>query len=145
MLSHWTAMSSLDRMLDDVMGTAIGAATNPRTFDTAVDVRTNADEVLVVCDVPGVKREDLAIDLENHTLTIQGARRFERKEGEKVMLGRAYGSFKRVFALPDDVDEDNLTADLTDGVLTVRLPKQAKAKPRKITIGGAPESGPQNG
>jgi HSP20 family protein len=50
------------------------------------------------------------------------------------MLGRAYGSFHRSYTLPDYVDDENLTARLADGVLTIRIPKQAKAKPKKIQI-----------
>jgi len=52
-----------------------------------------------------------------------------------VVLGRAYGSFKRAFTLPDSVDDANLDAHLADGVLTIRIPKHAQAKPRKIQIG----------
>lgn len=136
MLTTWSAVSTLDRMLDDVMGSAFGTATNARTFEPTIDIRTNEDEIVFVCDVPGVKRDDLEITLESRVLTLTGSRRFERKEGEKVMLGRSYGTFKRAFTLPDHVDEANLTAQLDDGVLTIRIPKQAKAKARKIAILG---------
>ena len=140
MMTTWNAVSTLDRMLDDVMGSAFGAATNARTFEPTIDVRTNDDEIAFVCDVPGMKRDDLEITLENHTLTLQGTRRFDRKEGERVVLGRAYGTFKRVYTLPSYVDEANLTAQLDDGVLTIRIPKHAKAKPRKIAIAGASDA-----
>jgi HSP20 family protein len=74
------------------------------------------------------------VTVENHVLTLKGTRRFETKEDEQVMLGRAYGSFKRAFTLPYYVDDANLDAHLADGVLTIRIPKHAKAKPRKIQI-----------
>lgn len=137
MLTAWDAVSTLDRMFDDVMGSAFGTATSSRTFDPAIDVRASENEVVFVCDVPGLKRDDLEITLENHVLSIKGTRKFEPKEQEQIVLGRAYGSFTRTFALPDTVDEENLSADLADGVLTVRIPKQPKAKPRKIQIGGS--------
>ena len=73
--------------------------------------------------------------VENDVLTVKGTRRFESKEDEQVMLGRAYGAFKRAFTLPDYVDDANLDAHLADGVLTIRIPKHAQAKPRKIQIG----------
>jgi HSP20 family protein len=120
----WNAISPIDRVFDDVMGSVLGTATSPRTFEPAVDVRANDDEVVFLCDV-----------VENHVLTFRGARKFESKDGEQVMLGRAYGSFSRRFKLPDQVDEERLAADLVDGVLTIRLPKLPKAKPKKITIG----------
>lgn len=140
MLTTWDAVSTLDRMLDDVMGSAFGAATNSRKFDSAIDVRASANEIVFVCDVPGVKRDALDITLDNHVLTIKGTRKFEGNDSEQVILGRAYGTFSRAFTLPDGLDEENLEANLADGVLTIRIPKHPAAKPRKITIGATPET-----
>jgi HSP20 family protein len=137
MLTTWDAVSTLDRMFDDVMGSMLGTATNARTFDPSIDVRSSESEVVFVCDAPGVKQEDLEVTVQNHVLTIKGTRRFERNEGEQVMLGRAYGSFTRAYSLPEYLDDANLSANLADGVLTIRIPKHAQAKPRKIQIGNA--------
>ena len=136
----WETVSNLDRFIDDVMGSALGAATNPRTFNPNVDVRASDTEVRVICDVPGVKREDLDITLENRVLTIRGSRSFESNENEQVMLGRSYGEFQRQFALPDSLDDTNLSANLANGVLTVSIPKQPKAQPTKIRIEGDTET-----
>jgi HSP20 family protein len=74
-------------------------------------------------------------------LNIKGTRRFEQtRDNEQVMLGRSYGAFSRAYTLPDGLDEEALSADLVDGVLTIRIPKHPKAKPRRITIG---TSGPK--
>jgi HSP20 family protein len=135
MLNRWDAVSVLDRLFDDVMGSTLGAATTGRTFEPSIDVRANENEIVFECDVPGVKQADLEVTLENHVLTIKGARKFESQEDRKLVLGRAYGSFTRAFTLPEAVDEANLAASLTDGVLTIRIPRQPKAKPRKIEIG----------
>jgi len=135
MLTTWDAVSTLDRMLDDVMGSSFGTATNRRAFEPNIDVRVSANEIAFLCDVPGVKLSDLEVTLENGVLGIKGARSFERQPDEQVMLGRSYGSFSRAFTLPDGLDDENLTASLADGVLTIRIPKQPKARPRKITIG----------
>jgi HSP20 family protein len=135
MLATWNAVSTLDRMFDDVMGSAFGTATNNRTFNPAIDVRTSDTEMVFVCDVPGVKQEDLELTLANHVLTIKGTRKFDSNENEQVMLGRSYGSFSRAYTLPDSLDEDKLSAELADGVLTVRIPRHPKAQPRKIQIG----------
>jgi HSP20 family protein len=135
MLGAWSAVSTLDRMFDDVMGSAFGAATSNRTFNPAIDVHASDTEVALVCDVPGVRQEDLEITLANRVLTIKGTRRFERGETEQVMLGRAYGSFSRAYTLPEALDEEKLAAELADGVLTIRIPKLPKAQPRKIQIG----------
>jgi HSP20 family protein len=134
MLTTWDAVSTLDRLFDDVMGSTFGTATNRQAFDPSIDVRANENEMIFICDVPGMKQEDLEVTVENHVLTLKGTRRFESKEDEQVMLGRAYGAFKRAFALPDYLDDADLDAHLADGVLTIRIPKRAQAKPRKILI-----------
>jgi HSP20 family protein len=127
-------------MFDDVMGSMLGTATSTRTFDLSIDVHASDNEVVFVCDVPGIKQDDLEVTLENHVLTIKGTRKFEGMENEQVMLGRAYGSFSRAYTLPDYVDDANLVASLADGVLTIRVPKQAKAKPKKIQITNGQDS-----
>ena len=136
----WQTVSNVDGFIDDVMGSALGAATNPRTFNPSVDVRASDNEVRVICDVPGVRREDLDIVLENRVLTIKGRRSFETAENERVVLGRSYGEFQRQFVLPDSLDDTNLSASLTNGVLTVSIPKQPNARPTKIRIEGDTET-----
>lgn len=140
MLTTWNAVSTLDRLFDDVMGSAFGTATSTRNFDPAIDVRANDNEVVFVCDVPGMKRDDLEITLANHVLTLKGTRRFDSERNEQVMLGRAYGTFARSYTLPESVDEEHLTANLADGVLTLRIPKTPRAKPRKIDIAGGSDA-----
>jgi HSP20 family protein len=139
MSTAWNAFPMLDRLLDDVMtgvtGTSFGSGGPVRSFTPAMDVRASADEIAIVADVPGIKKEDLEITLEQGVLTIKGQRRYEGAGKDKVWLGRNYGSFERSFTLPDTVDPEHLTADLVDGVLTVRVAQVPKAKPRKITIG----------
>lgn len=135
MLSRWAAVTPRDRNYDDVMGSLAGTAVNARTFTPAIDLRANEHGVVFVCDVPGVKREDIEVLLENHVLTIRGTRRFEGSDDEHVILGRAYGPFTRSFTLPDFLDEGRVTAELADGTLTVRVAKLEAAKPRKIPVG----------
>jgi HSP20 family protein len=134
MLNAWSAVSTFDRMLDDVMGSTFGTATSNLTFDPAIDVRSSDAEVALVCDVPGVRQEDLEITLADRLLTIKGTRRFEGSETQQVMLGRTYGSFSRSYTLPASLDEAKLAAELADGVLTIRIPKVPKAQPRKIQV-----------
>jgi HSP20 family protein len=145
MITNWEAVSTLDRMLDDVMGAAIGAATTARSFNPAIDVHVDDKSVVFTCDVPGMKQSDLELTIENRVLTVKGERKFEGRQTEQILLARAYGSFVRAFTLPDWVDDTNMTADLADGVLTIRVPKHPTAQPRKIPIGvvGAGSDGGQ--
>lgn len=128
MLSAWNAFPMLDRLLD------APPALNP-VFRVPIDVRATENELLFVCDVPGVKREDLEVLVADGTLTIKGHRE-DRTSAERALSDRGFGSFANRFTLPDYVDAQGMTADLADGVLTVRVPKQPKAKPRRIEIGG---------
>lgn len=122
------------RILDDVMTGASGTASTVRSFTPAIDVRANEDEIVFTADVPGLKQDDLEITLDDGVLTIKGQRRYEGNDKDKVWLGRSYGTFSKSFNLPDTVDPEKLTADLADGVLTVRVAQQPKSKPRKISI-----------
>ncbi len=152
MLSTWGAFSTLDRLLDDVMrdvtGTAFGAGQRA-VFSPECDVRASASEIVFALDVPGMRREDLEITLESGVLSVKGQRKYVGDPGDKVWLGRSYGAFTKSFTLPELVDADRLYAELADGVLTIRLPRHEKAKPRRIEIGGGsppPQlSGPDGG
>ena len=138
MLTAWDPVRLLDRMVDDVMHGSFGTATNARNYAPDVDVRSSEDRVLFYFDVPGIKKEDVEITLENGVLTVKGTRKFDPGAAkEQLLLGRSYGTFERSFSLPEHMDDEKLTANLTDGVLTIEIPKLQKAKPRRIQIGGA--------
>jgi HSP20 family protein len=138
MLTAWDPVRLLDRMVDDVMHGSFGTATNARNYAPDVDVRSGEDRVVFYFDVPGVKKEEIEITLENGVLTVKGSRKFNPGTAkEQLLLGRSYGTFARSFSLPEHMDDEKLTANLTDGVLTIEIPKLQKAKPRRIQIGGA--------
>ena len=143
MLTLWNdapLLDSFDRIFDDVMRSAFGtrgAATTSHAFQPAVDVRTDDDKIVFECDVPGMTHEDLEVTLDNQVLTIKGTRKLASAgDKQRVMLGRAYGSFSCSYTLPEGVDGDRMTADLAHGVLTVSVPKLPQARPRRIQIGG---------
>ena len=143
MITMWDAAPTFDLVFDDVMRSAFGGYGTARSFTPAVDIRV-ADDAIVFCvDVPGVKRDDITVTLEHHNLTVQGTRKLEVSDRERMSLGRTYGEFSLSYTLPDTIDGDNLSADLTDGVLTIRVPKQPSAQPRRIEIAGARESNKQ--
>ena len=121
MLTTWDPVRLLDRMVDDVMHGSFGTATNPRSYAPEVDVRSGEERVQFQFDVPGVRKENIEITLEKGVLTVKGTRKFEPSgTKEQLLLGRSYGSFVRLFALPDGVDEERLSAKLEDGVLADR-------------------------
>ena len=106
----------------------------------AVDVREDADHIYVEAELPGFRKEDVDITLENQTLTIAAERRSEKREGgekkgELLLNERRYSRFLRSFTLPPTVDESKCIAKLADGVLTITLNKREETKPRKVTVG----------
>jgi HSP20 family protein len=105
-------------------------------FVPAVDIYEDEHKIVLKLEVPGMKQEDLDIQLENNTLMIRGERKFEKDEKEENFhrIERRYGSFFRAFTVPNTVDKDNVKADYDAGVLRVELVKRAEAKPRQIKV-----------
>ena len=102
-----------------------------------VDVREDADHLYVEAELPGFKKDEIDITLENQTLTISGERRetpANEKKGEWLLNERRYTRFQRSFTLPPTVSEQSVDAKLSDGLLTITLNKREESKPRKITV-----------
>lgn len=104
-----------------------------RTVAPPVDIYENADEILVVADVPGAPGDAIDVRVENDTLTIATKR---VAVAEARALGREYEEFDyaRTFRVPRGIDGANIRAESRDGTLVVRLPKSAAAKPRKVSV-----------
>ena len=102
----------------------------------AFEVKENPQAFLIKADLPGVKQEDLEINLTANRLTIAGKREAEKEEkGDRFYLyDRSFGRFTRSFTLPDGVDGEHIRADLKEGVLTVALPKKPEVQPKKIGV-----------
>ncbi len=102
----------------------------------AVDVYEDKESITIEVEAPGMKEEDLKVNLENNTLTIYGERKFEKEEKEKnyYRMERSYGNFSRSFFLPDNIDPKGIKAKYKDGILKLILPKKAESKPQSIPI-----------
>ena len=141
--SPWQELDSLTSRLNQVFSGELPAPANGGSWLPAVNVEETGDELVLTAEVPGMTAEDIEIELENNILTIRGEKSFERTEGEDDrryhVWERRYGSFQRSFTLPRTVRGDDIQAAYENGVLTVRMPKSAEAKSRKIQIGGATE------
>lgn len=102
-----------------------------------VDVREDPDHLYVEAEVPGFKKEEIDITLENSTLTITAERNPQASEDQKgdwLLRERRYTRFSRSFTLPPTVDESTVDAKLDNGVLKITLNKREETKPRKITV-----------
>ena len=101
-----------------------------------VDIMEDEKEYLIKAELPDMKKEDVRLTVENEVLAISGERKFEQEEQGKIYhrTERAYGSFVRSFALPEDADAGKVSADYKDGMLRVHLPKSQKARSKAIEI-----------
>ena len=104
----------------------------------AIDVAEEEDSIVVRAEVPGCKAEDIEISVYGNKLTVSGEKRLtdEKKEKGYYHVESTYGSFRRELALPTDVDQDKINAECKDGVLSITLPKAARAKTIKVKIKG---------
>jgi HSP20 family protein len=143
-------MESVQREFDSMLNRWWGGremtGSNQGFAPYAVDVREDADHIYVDAELPGFKKEDVDITLENQTLTISAERKSETRKtgnggsagaqdgGDLLLHERRYNRFLRSFTLPPTVNEQNVTASLQDGVLTIVLTKREETKPRKVQV-----------
>jgi len=124
------------------LGSMMGPAA--QVFSPDIEVRETKDAYMICADLPGLKEEDVSIDVSGNRLTISGKREEEqRDEGDRYWaVERSYGSFTRSFTLPEGVSPDQIDASLESGVLKVRIPKAKAEEPKRIQIkGGARAEG----
>ncbi|PIU93124.1 MAG: hypothetical protein COZ06_18270 [Armatimonadetes bacterium CG_4_10_14_3_um_filter_66_18] len=140
----WREMSSLrqsvERAFDDAFhGEGEGGATPERAWAPRCDIKETDSALVVSADLPGMKLEDIAVELHGDALTLKGERRYVSEEtGENVhRVERAYGSFYRTFTFGVPVNPEGVTAGYKDGVLTVNVPKAEEAKPKRVEIAAA--------
>jgi HSP20 family protein len=105
-------------------------------FVPPVDIYEDANHVVLNLEVPGMKLEDFDIQMENNALTVRGERRFEKetKEENYHRMERRYGSFARVFTLPNTLDPNTVKASYDAGILMIEMGKRAEAKPKRIQV-----------
>jgi HSP20 family protein len=126
----------LDRvrsLLDQTLGGEIASLlTEVRTFTPPVDIEETDDAYVIEADLPGVRREDVDIELEGNELQVSGE--IKQREGKFRRRTRRVGRFELHVVLPDGIDGDNVEAKLDHGVLSVRVPKAERAQRRKIDV-----------
>jgi len=144
--SPLTMLSDMDRVFDDFRSEWENLVFAPRSLATEmvrqplVDLADNGKEYLVKAEIPGIKKEDLKIEVTQDNLEISGETDVEEKEEDKesgyIRRERRYSRFYRTLPLPENVLTDKVEAELKDGVLTVKLPKAAppEKKTKKVPV-----------
>ena len=135
-ISPLERLYALQREVDRAFETPANGAS---AWVPPMDVVETADEVLCHIEVPGLKPEDIEIQVEDNRLIVSGEKKFEQSqdEGGYRLVERRYGRFERSFTLPRTIDANNVRAHHEHGVLTIVLPRAEAAKPRRIQIEGA--------
>ena len=129
-----TLQDQVNRLFDN---TFLGRSESSlASWAPAVDVHETENELVVTADIPGMNEKDLDVRVENNMLTISGERKTETnvKDDNYLRVERSYGSFSRSFSLPNTVNPEAIAAEYKNGVLTVKLPKRAEAKPRQVKV-----------
>lgn len=106
------------------------------TWVPACDIYETDKEIVVKAELPGLKKEDVFVSIENNVLMIRGERKFEEevKRENFHRVERTYGEFLRSFTLPTFIDANKILAEFKDGLLMVTLPKREEAKPKQIEV-----------
>ena len=141
----WSLINLLHQDLDQIAGRRFGFAGSDTNGSSvadwvpAVDIVEEKDRYVLRADVPGVKPEDIDVNMENGILTVSGARHGETTEESKGMrrVERVSGKFYRRFSLPDTADAEEISAKSTNGILEVVIPKQPEIQARRITVESA--------
>lgn len=125
-----------DRLFDPRRWPAAWPTENEFEWKPATDIAETDKEFVFKAELPGVKKEDVSVELEGNMLTIRGERK-EQKEEKTAKLHRVerfHGSFLRSFSLPENVDAKSISADMNDGVLQVHLQKMTEAAVEKTKV-----------
>ncbi|HAZ09386.1 MAG TPA: heat-shock protein [Elusimicrobia bacterium] len=131
-----TGMSELFDELFTGIGRPIQFPTAPRAWTPRVDIQETEKEYVLTASLPGVRKEDVKVAVEEGVLTIKGERRAEKDEKGKNWVRRetVYGQFQRSFVLPSGIHPEELKASYKDGLLTMTLRKPEAPKSREVNV-----------
>jgi HSP20 family protein len=136
--------TEMDRVFEAFLGRSLFGRSNlprvaaPDLVAPHIDIRENETEIVLEAELPGIDEKDVAVVVKNGVLSLKGEKKYERDEKKDAyrLTERSYGSFERMFELPEGIDEDNIKANFDKGVLRITVPKRPGISPveKKITI-----------
>ena len=135
-LNRWASLrDDLDTLLELPFMTSGGRQTQLFSgWTPALDLYQNNDNVVAIVELPGMRKEEIEISLQDGMLTIAGERKAESGQEKGARTERFTGKFRRTITMPTRVDANKVTATYKDGILTVTLPKAEEAKPKQIQV-----------
>jgi HSP20 family protein len=131
-----TLREAMDRLFDDAFTRPLSVRDGWTMASPSIDMYQTDNEVVVKASIPGLKAEDVQINVSGDVLTLKGEvkQEEERKDRAWHIREHRFGSFERSIALPTDVKSDKAEAMFENGILTITLPKADEVKPRTINI-----------
>jgi len=141
-MTVWNPLREMEELLDRYTRVRSPVAADETTgslteWSPSVDIEENDDSYLIKADLPGVKKDDIEVTVENGVLRISGEKRIEKETGKGTRQHRTeryHGSFARYFTLPRAVEADKVKARFEDGVLSLTIPKSEEARPKTIEV-----------
>lgn len=133
----WKVRTDLDRLFNQFFNRAYESEDYPEVdWSPRLEIAENDDNFIINVELPGMKKQDVSIALQNDVLTLQGDKKVEKSDkGHNYNLcERHYGKFIRSFRLPAQVNGEKIDASFKDGVLSLTLPKIEESKPKQIEI-----------
>jgi HSP20 family protein len=127
-------LEELQRRTEELVESAVSGAEVDRIWTPLVDVEETEDAWIVEAEVPGTKRGDIKVELQDSQLAISGEIKERERKGIVRRRTRRRGAFEYRVTLPGDANADSVEANLHDGILTVRVPKAAKSRARQIEV-----------
>jgi len=139
MISRWDPFRDLNVLQDRINKLfneqSRGETASTRAWAPVVDIMETESDLVVRAELPGLKQEDIDIEVTSESLTLRGERKFdETAKDQYLRIERPYGAFQRSFTIGVPVQPDKVKATYTQGVLEVTIPKAEEAKPKKIQI-----------
>ncbi len=138
-LTRWDPfqqLAEMQREVERVLGRTPHNGEQLRAWVPVVDIEQTKDALVLRFDLPGIRKEDVSIEVDGRTLTVSGERKEEKEENHEGFYSRErlIGKFSRSFMLPENVDDSEIQAEVKEGVLTIKVPRPAEQKPHKVEI-----------
>lgn len=123
-------------LFGDDLDSFLGLTDRERAFVPRIDIKENKTNYKIIAELPGMEKDDVKVEVNDHILTVAGEKKEEKEEKEDnyYWVERSYGSFHRSFSLPEDIKEDKIKAGFKNGVLTLTIPRSKEQNAKEIDI-----------
>ena len=135
----WNSLRSLQREINSLFDDDFFPASTglfDRRYSPTIDMVENAENYVLMCELPGIGQADIDVQVADNVLTIKGEKKESADDTDRKWFKREswYGSFQRTISLPSGINVENIAAEMENGVLRLTLPKQEEVKPKQIAV-----------